>query len=799
MLAKSPGFTLVTVLTLALGIGANTTIFSWIHATLLTPVPGVEDTAGMVSFVRGDRDDNPSPPLSYLDYKDLRERNQSFSGLIGYHDDWMALTGAGQPERIYGTMATANYFQGLGLKLFLGRDFFPQEETASGGAPVVILSHRLWQTRFQEDRAVLGKTMEINRHRYTIIGVTPPLFQGAKPGLRSELWVPVSMDKFVWGNEQLRARDNCWLNVLGRLRPGADRQQAQLEMNHLMKQIADQFPTEHRDSIRLHLDPLWCSPIGANRILFQSFSMLMAVAGVVLLLACANVANLMLVRSVGRRREIAIRFSMGCSRGQLIRQLLAENLLIALLAGLAALLVNCWTSGLLAFFVPPINLPISFPVGLDQSALWMTLAFSLLAAALFGILPALRTSRLAPAAVLKEEAGTLSGGLHKSRLARMLVISQISLSMLLLISAGLFLRSMLHIQAHHPGFDKDQVALISFDLLPAGYSREEGREFFRQLPARLQALPGIKAAALADSVPLSFMNHTSVVQAEGYQARLHESMEMDRSYVGANYLATLHIPLVSGRDFTVLDTKGAQEVVIVNQAFANRFWPGQDAIGKRIQAEGRWWVVVGVTRNFQWTSLEESPRPFLFMPLLQNFYPQVTLYVRVSGEAFSFFPALEKAIHEMKPDLPLYDETTLSDRVQVAAFPGRIAYITVGILGILSLFLAAVGIFGVLSYTTGQRIREVGIRMALGAKKSNILGLVLCQGSRWIMTGVALGGMLSLALTRFLHHQLFGVTPTDALTFSAVTVLLAFVGLLATFIPAYRAAQVNPIQALRCQ
>jgi predicted permease len=799
MLALNPGFTLIAVLTIGLGIGANTTIFSWINSTLMNPIPGLTHTNNLVTIVRGENTENPSPPLSYLDYLDLRERNQSFSGLMAYHDDWMALTGIGQPERIYGALTTANYFEVLGARPYLGRGFQLQEERNHGGAPVVVISYGLWESRFSGDRSILGKRLEINCHPYTIIGVAPPFFQGAKTGLQTDLWIPVSMDSLVWRNEQLRDRDNFWLNTLGRLKPGVSCQQAQEELNLLMRQIASQYPDTHKDSIRITLAPLWRSPIGANSVLYIFLPMLMAISGVVLLLACANVANLLLVRSVARRREIAIRLSLGASCGQLLRQFLAESLLLALLGGGAALLLTTFTSGLFTRFLPPINLPLTFNIQIDRTVLLVTLLFSILTGAIFGTLPALRSTRLSPAMVLNEEAGSVSSSLHKSRLASTLVVAQISLSMLLLVCAGLFIRSLQQAQRIDPGFDPSHVLLVSFDLLPAGYSAAEGREFDRQLLTKLETLPGVESATLADSVPLCFVNHTSIIDPEGYVSRPHESMEIGRAYVGPNYLRTMRIPLISGRDLSLRDLRQTQEVVVINQAMAERYWPGQDVLGKRIQTEGRSWTVVGISRNFKWGRLNETASPFLFIPLLQSYYPEVALHIRVSGDPRRFFPMVEKTIHGMNPALPLFDVATLSDRAQVANFLGRVASIMVGTFGLVALLLSAIGIYGVVAYTTRQRTHEIGIRIALGAKQGKILWLVLLQGLQLTLIGLALGGFVSLGLTRFLQSQLLGISPTDLPTFVIVVALLCTVALIACYIPARRAAKLTPLAALRCE
>ncbi|MGD0923051.1 MAG: ABC transporter permease, partial [Terriglobia bacterium] len=438
MLAKSPGFTAVAVLTLALGIGANSTIFSWINSTMLTPIPGVARTSDLVTVMRGEVSEHPSPPFSYPDYVDLRERTRSLSGLLAYHDDFVSLTGNGKPERIYGAFVSADYFAVLGVKPILGRGFQPLEEEKPGSRPVVVISHGFWQSHFGADRSVIGKAIQINRTLCTIVGVTPPDFQGCKTGLRTDLWAPL-----VYGRDRFYERGTFWLNVLGRLKPGVHRRQAEQELNLQMQQIVEQFPDSHRGPNQITLDPLWRSPFGANVYMYKSLPMLLALAAVLLLLACANVANLLLVRLVARRREVAIRLSMGASRWRLVRQLLVESLLLALAGGGAAMLLTRWTAGTFAAFFPPTtSLPLTLNGHADRTVLLVTMGISILTALIFGSLPALRTSRLAPIAVLKEEAGSMTAGHYKSRLSSALVVVQISLSLLLLICAGLFMRSL---------------------------------------------------------------------------------------------------------------------------------------------------------------------------------------------------------------------------------------------------------------------------------------------------------------------------------------------------------------------
>jgi putative ABC transport system permease protein len=796
-LRRNPGFTALAILTLALGIAATSTIFSWIDSTLLNPIPGVASTSDLVSVMRGTVSEHPTPPFSYPDYMDLRDHTRSFSGLLAYHDDFMSLTGNRKPQRIYGALATANYFSVLGVKPALGRGFEPQDETKPGGAPVVVVSYGFWQSHLGSDPSAIGRTLQINRHIYTIVGVAPPGFQGCKTGLRDDVWIPLVMDREVWGSTRLEDRGAFWLNVLGRLRPGVTRSQAAEDMNLLMQQIAASTPNIERGPNQITLDPLWRSPFGANVYLYKTLPPLLGLAAALLLLACTNVANLLLVRLVPRRREIALRLAMGASRSRLMRQLLVESLLVALAGGAVAMLLTTWTAGTFASFFPPTALPLTLNGHTNGSVMLATLVISVLAAVVFGVLPALRTSRLAPITVINEEAGRVSGGVHRSRLSRTLVVAQISLSLLLLIAAGLFTRSFQNEQRTNPGFDPDHVLLASFDLEPDGYTRAQGIVFDQRLLEKLRSLPGVKSVTLADFSPLSFTLHSDTVLPEDYVPRPHESMEIDRAAVSPDYFQTLRTPLVAGRGFTAHDDGKSQPVAIVNQEFCRRYWPGQDAIGKKVTMYGRSFTVVGVAQNAKYRLLRYVPEPAIFVPLYQSYRDQLTIHLRVAGNPGAFSPVVDKAVHEINPDLPLFNVTTLKASMQFGSIFERLAATLVGSFGLLALVLAAVGIYGVVAFATRQRTREIGIRMALGAERPDVLRLVVGQGLRLALVGVIVGIAGALALTRLLSSLLYGVKPTDPVTFVAVSLILIAVALLACYIPARRAAKVDPMVALR--
>ena len=802
MFKKSPGFTVVVVLTLALGIGANSTIFSWISATLLNPIPGVTHTANLVTVMRGERSDHPTPPFSYPDFRDLRDGSRSFSGLLGYHDDYMSLTGAGKPERLYGALTSTNYFDVLGLRMIVGRGFMPEEEQQRAGATVAVISYSVWQSHFALDRLVVGKTIQINRHSYTIIGVTPREFRGCKTGLRTDIWIPLTMDQAVWGSNRPDDRGTFWLNVLGKLRPGITDRQAEAELNLLMQGIAERFPEAHRDSPnQITLDPLWRSPFGVNGYLYKVLPMLVGLAAVLLLLACANVANLLLVRSVARRREIAIRLSMGATRGQLVRQLLVESLMLSLSGGLLAILMTIWTAHSLAAFFPPTTLPLTHDAHLDQRVLLGTTAVSILTALIFGILPAIRSSSLPVQAVLKEEANNVSLSFHKSRLSSSLVIAQISLSLLLLVCAGLFTRSLQKAQQSDPGFEPDHVLLASYELSPAGYSRTTSVTFNRGVLAKVAALPGVEAVTLADFSPLSFSIHTEYLQLQGYVPQPHESMEISRAIVGPNYFHTMKTSLISGRDFTDGDAPESQRVAIVNQALADRYWPGEDAIGKQASDGDQQFTIVGVARNAKYRLLTYAPEPVIYLPMYQAYRStqDTTIHVRVSGSPRALAFPVEQAVHELNPELPLFNVNPLTVTMKFGTIFEHVAATFAGSFGLLAMLLAAVGIYGVVAYTTRQRTREIGIRMALGAEKVQIYRLVLGQGLRLMLAGLVVGMALSLAVTRLLKSKLYAVGSTDALTFASVAVLLSVVTLIACHIPARRATGIEPTVALRCE
>jgi predicted permease len=797
-LRRCRAFTTIAVITLALGIGANSTILSWISSTLLNPIPCAANTNRIYTIQRGQRSEHPTPPLSYLDFADLRAQSKSFSGLIAEHQDYISITGTAKPERIYGELTSADYFEVLGIQPHLGRTLISTRSNERAGAPIAVLSYSLWQNRFGGDPAILGKTIQLNLHPYTIVGVAPKGFRGVLSGVRSDIFLPVGMMRQMWGWSPIDNRGTPFLNVLGVLRNGVDQRQADIELNVLMQRLVALYPEgDHQAANQISTDPLWRSPFGINVYMAGTLPILLALAAVLLLLACANVANLLLVRSVARMREFAIRISMGAGRWTLIRQLMTENILIALAAGALALAITWWTARGMASLVPATSLPLALDGNVDYRVVFATVLLSLATAAVSGLVPALRASKLSPVMILKDEALSSTGGLHKSRLTSGLVVAQIGLSLLMLICAGLFWRSLINAQKSDPGFDANNVLLVTFDLSQMGYSQKTGSEFERQVTERVRQLPGVESATLADFSPLSFTIHSDNQVPEGYVRRPHEDMQMDRGLVGPDYLGVMRTPLLAGRDFTDQDIPNTPPVAIINQAFVDRYWPGQIAVGKRIYDGRKWSTVVGVIANGKYRRLIYDAAPLVLTPL--TYRNEVILHVRTVGEPMAMAGVVEQAIHGLNADLPIYNIATLKENMRSGSVFERLAVAFAGSFGLLALLLAAVGIYGVVSYTARQRTHEFGIRIALGADRVDIFRNALRQGMILTMSGLATGLVASLFFVRFLRSILFGVAATDFVTFAAVAIVLSVVALSASYLPARRAAAVDPVEALRTE
>jgi predicted permease len=794
-LRKNLGFTLTATGMMALAICANSTVFSWIDGTMLRPIPEARDTGRLVSLSRGEWNISPAPPLSYPDYRDLRAQNHSFDGMLAYHHDWITLTGGEQPERIYLANVSANFFGVLGVRPLLGRFFLPEEEARPDAVPFVVLSYSLWQTRFAGDPAIVGKTLHIARHPVTVIGVAPEGFIGAMPGIREDVWVtlnPIGTNAY-----QMTHRNANWLNVLGRLRPGVTRESANQDLETLMRRIVAAYPNDHLGSNTITLDPMWRSPFGANGYMALTLPFLLGIAAVVLLLTCANVATLILVRFVSRRHELAIRQSLGANRIQLIRQMLLEGILLAAGAGTLALLLTSWTSRAFALFIPRNANPIVMNGVIDYRVDLGVVILSAVASLLCGAFPAWRSSRVPAVEALKEESATISGGSRNRRLLSGLVVGQIALSCALLVSSALLLRTLRNLSSADPGFEQDHVLTASVGLNMAGYSNDEARTIRHKILDRVSALPGVTAASLTDWVPMSFNRKTTDVYPEGYAPRPHETLEERRAEVSPGYFETLGIPIIRGRAFTATDDDKAPLAIIVDQTAAARYWPGQDALGKKLMIYGRPNVVIGIAKNSRHGFFSEQPEPMIYMSFFQSADNETIVQLRTTGSPADKAAAVERAIHEIDASIPVFDVRPLRETTQMANIFAVMQSTFAAMFALIALILAATGIYGVVAYRTELRTHEIGIRVALGASRGEVLRLVLRQGAGLTAAGLALGLMLSVAGTRFIAGLLFGVGANDLVTLLVVAGILGSMSLLACYLPAHRAARVNPVAAIR--
>jgi putative ABC transport system permease protein len=797
MLVKNPGFAALAVLSIALGIGANATIFSWVKSVLLRPSPGVAKYEEL-AVVTGATPTRRGLGVSYPDYADFRDLNDVFSGLLAYNIGPFNLGYAERAEVLWGAVVSGNYFDVLGVKAQLGRTFLPEEDKTKNTHPVAVISHDAWQQRFAGQPNIVGQTLLLNGRSFTIIGVTPRDFGGAIVGVQQGIWIPLMMKEVVFpAGRALANRGDRWLNVIGRLKPGASIAQAQANLSNLAAELGRSFP--HSNAQRLaSVYTITQSPNGPQDSLRPLLTILMVVAGVVLLIACANVANLLMAKATGRRKEISLRLALGAGRRRLVRQLLTESLLLAGLGGGLGLMITSWTANALTAFLPPLSIPLKFDTSLDTQVLLFTALATLLTGVLFGLIPAWQATRHDLTSALKEEAANASGGRQKTRLRSALVIAQVALSVLALVCAGLFVRSLWAAQQINVGFNPDNVLLASLDLTMNNYDEARAQNFYRDLPTRIAALPGVAAVTLTRRTPLGSARASSTsIEIEGYKPAQGEELSVGYETIAPEYFRTLEIPLVRGREFTERDDERAARVVVINDTLAARYWPEHDAVGKRLRYDNQWLEVVGVARTIKYAEVNEVAKPFLFLPLRQNYQPAMTLVARVNGDAAAAFAAIQRTLTQLDSNLPIYDLRTMVDAIGVSLFLQRMAATLLSLFGLLALLLAAIGLYGVMAFAVSQRTREIGIRMALGAGGADVMKMVVGQGMRLVLLGVGLGLGGAGALTRLLKSVLIGVTASDPLSFAVVALLMIAVALLACWIPARRAMKVDPMIALR--
>jgi predicted permease len=799
VLRKSPLFTGVAILTLALGIGLNTAVFSAVDSMLLRPLPGVPDASRLVQLFRT----WPGYPYGATSpgfYFDMRARSADvFSGIAVWDFAPLNLAAGGRTERIVAQMVSANFFATLGIRAERGRTFTPDEDSKPGAHPIAVLSHAGWQSVFGGDPQIVGRTVLLNGHRYTIVGVAPPAFRGPVSIVVPVLWVPLMQIAEIDPSRErhLEDRNNNYLNVVARLQPGVTIQRAQDRMKAIVNELRELYPNDYKDAGVLLLSQ---SEAGIHPRFHGTevalSSVVMAVVVLLLLIACVNVANLFLARARDRGREMAVRLSLGASRGRLVRQLLTESLVFSLLAGAAGLLVG-W--GVIAL-VNRIRLPIDFPfdpdLRLNATVLLFTLATALVTGMLFGLVPALQATRPSLVPALKGEAA--AGG-SRSRMSRPLVVAQVALSLVLLVCSGLFVRNLRAATTLDKGFTSDNLLLAGLDPAMNGYNHARVDEVYRRLLARLREMPGVKAVALAEQVILGLGNSDTGIEVPGYTPAKNESMNVAYNVVTPDYFAALNMKLLRGREFSASDDSSSARVLIVNQRFVDRFMPGQDVVGKRVRVGGEDRTIVGVAATAKYHSLGEAPISYMYFPLSQNWHASLAIHIRTTGDPAAFAPRLRAEVAALDPDLPLSDVRTMSNFLGIALFPARIVGAVLGVFGFLGLVLAAVGVYGVMSYSVSQRTREIGIRMAVGAAREQVVRLVMRQGMQLVVIGTVIGIAGALLAARFLRGILYGSSTIDAVAFTTVPLVLLSVAMLAIWIPARRAASVDPMKALRSE
>jgi len=814
-LIKAPAFTAVVVATLALGIGANTAIFSLMDQVLLRALP-VERPEELVFL------DAPGPnqgrmegphTFSYPFYRDLRDRNQVFAGMVARYPVALTMLYENRSERARGELVSGNYFQVLGLQASHGRLIQPADEGTPGGSPLAVLSHGFWTRRFGASPAVVGRTIRLNGFPVTVVGVGPARFNGTDVGTQPDVFVPVSMKAQMTPTyDGLQERRYMWLQLMARLRPGVSREQAQASVAVLFRQIREQEIKEIKTTserfrkrfveTRLEVLPGYQGLSQFREQFSTPVIVLMAMVGLVLLIACANVANLLMARAPGRQREVAIRQALGASQGRIVAQLLVESVVLALAGGALGVLVAIWTGDLLLRALPFESATRVFSSTPDGRVLLFALVVSMLTGVLFGLVPAWQTARPRIVHSLKEEGGAVVGRGHV-RLRKGLVVAQVALSLLLLVGAGLFTRSLWNLRSLDPGFRMDQLITFSVDPTLSGYEETQTLAFLEQLQDRLSALPGVRSASQAVFPPLSDNVWMSTVQVDGYKAKEGEDMNPHVNSVGPAFFETMDIPLVAGRGFTAADGPTAPKVAVVSEKMARYFFGDLNPLGRRFgfgRGSATDIEIVGVARDGKDQNLKEEVARFVYTPYLQTpEIGQMTFFVRAANDGSVSGDLLRRTVRQLDPAIPVFDVKTMETIASESLFFDRMMATLSACFGALATLLAAIGLYGVMSYAVARRTREIGVRMALGAEPGRVMWLVMREVVVLAAVGIGLGLPLSLAAGRFMQSQFFGVSPTDPVTLSLATVTLLAVALAAGYVPAGQATRVDPMRALRAE
>lgn len=797
MFVKNPFFTAMVVGTLAIGIGLNTAVFSAIEALLLRPLPGVERPSEIVQVYRSYSSGMKFGSNSVPHYLDVRERSKDvFTDAALWSFEDMSVGASERPQRVLGQMVSANYFSVLGVRPALGRTFTPDEDVGRGAHPVAVITDAGWHALFGGDPKIIGRNVLVNGRSVEIVGVTRAGFRGVLPLVDPVLFMPLMQyDQVRPGSTSFDRRGNNSHNVVARLKPGVTEAQAQARMDALVQQLKGEYPDDYKES---GINLVMQGDAGTHPMLRDAevglSAVIMAVVAVLLLIACVNVANLFLARARDRAREMAVRLSLGAQRRALVRQLLVESLIFALASGVAGLLVAAWAIGLANQITLPMDVDFRPDLRLNGTVLMFALGVTVVTAVVFGVAPARQATRPDLIPALKGEA---PAGEPRSRVRSGLVVAQMALSIILLVCAGLFLVNLKSATNVNKGFVSEGRLSASIDPGLQGYTRAQTEEFYRRLAERLRANPGVTAVGFTDRLPLGLGESDRGVEIPGYVPAPNENMSLYVGVATPGYAETMGMPMVEGRAFTAQDDSGSVPVLMINDAFAKRFWPGQSAIGKTVRTAGKERTVVGVVPTGKYVRLGEDPAPFFWMPVTQHWTSGLTVVVHVKGDASSFIPTLRAEVHALDANLPLTSVKTLDQYLGIALLPSRLAGTVLGVFGLLGLILAAVGVYGVMSYSVSQRTREIGIRMAIGATPSQVVRLVMRQGLSLVLIGVAIGLAGAMGASQLLKSVLYGGQALDPITFSLVPIVLVGVAALATWLPSRRAALVDPMRALR--
>jgi predicted permease len=804
MLAKSPMLTAIVILTLALGIGANTAIFGIVNGIVLRPLPVKSPEQIMVLAAQAKGDTLGIFTLSYPQLVDLRKQADAFSDVFASQTNFGGLSYAGKANQFVYGYVTGNYFSSLGVQPALGRLFLPTEGEAGGKDPYIVLGYDFWQKKFGGDAGIVGKQALIDGQEATIIGVTPKGFQGTQFVLNLDGYIPLNMQPTPTTPTFWTDRSARGLAVLARLKPGVSRQQAQSSLNVVMARLAEQNPaTDKGVTIRVVPERLARPQPFPNNIVPFIAGIFLVLAALVLLLACMNVANILLVRATMRQREMAVRAAMGANRWRLIRQMLTESIMLALFGGVGGLAVGVWASSAVGALIPAGRIPIRVDFGFDWRVFGYAMGAALFTGAIVGLWPALRAGRADVNSVLQSGGRSDTAGAGRHRLRSVLVVAQVAGSLVLLIVAGLFVRSLMRAQHAYMGFDADHVLNLTLDPREVGYDETRTKTFYHDLEAKVRALPGVQSASLAFSVPMGPVQDGSLIYVEGQPPTPGQPAPIViYNHVDGPYFDTMRIPLLRGRAFQASDNDKAPLVAVITQSMAQQFWPNQDAIGKRFSmksATGPFVEVVGIAADGKYIFIGWDKKPFFFVPLAQDYAAYRTLQVRSSLPPENMIAQMQNEVRALDPNMPVTDVETMRQSLSGGNgfFIFQVGAILAAAMGLLGLTLAVVGVYGVVSFAASQRTHEIGIRMALGANRRDILRLVLQQGLALVIAGVLSGAVLAWALTRSMATILVGVSPTDALTYVTATLLLAAIGLWACYAPARRAMQQDPMAALR--